>query len=57
MRNNDTFERWKYLGIIYSDKNCYYINKKCIKFNRPVNFFNLLYKYIIYNARTWAEEK
>ena len=57
VRNDDTPNRWKYLGIIPRDEYFYYINGELIKFNMKIDNFNVLYRYTLYGARTWAEEK
>ena len=57
MRNDDTPNRWKYLGIIPRDEYFYYINGELIKFNMKIYRLNYLYGLTLYGARTWAEEK
>jgi hypothetical protein len=57
VRNDDTPDRWKYLGIIPRDEYYYYINGELIKFNQKSDYFNMLYNHTIYSAKTWAEEK
>ena len=57
MRNDDTPNKWKYLGIIPRDEYFYYINGELIKFNMKIDHFNVLYGHTLYGARTWAEEK
>ena len=57
VRSDKISDRWKYLDIISHDEGYYYINKKLIKFNWKVDFFNSLYRHTLYSARTWVEEK
>ncbi len=51
VRNDDTPDRWKYLGIIPHDESYYYINEKLIKHNEKADYFHMLYKHILYFAR------
>ncbi|CAG8791923.1 35010_t:CDS:1, partial [Gigaspora margarita] len=55
--NDSTSDRWKYLDIIPRNESYYYINGELLKFNEKIDFFNSLYGYTMYGARTWAKEK
>ncbi|PKK60807.1 hypothetical protein RhiirC2_792797 [Rhizophagus irregularis] len=57
VRNDDTPNRWKYLGIIPRDEYYYYINEELIKFNQIADNFYSRYSHTLYSTRTWAEAK